>query len=1465
MEQKMTVQEFWKSSGLGDLSLVHNESFLMATLEALEIHEEENQVLLSIAPLRVIPKKDLYLAEQILTKLGGFSKVTIKTRYTPEQFSPAYFPEIVHILRRKNILVNGFFDHAKIEYFDTVVHIHLTHGGYSIFNKNGQCERTITKIIEEEFGIAPVVIFEGVLEVDADSKIVKEQQKHIEAQNEAMQIENRVPPVETPPWEEEPIIAPKKETEKPKARAMSTFSESSDIILGKTISQRPTPIHQIHGEEGEVTVEGDIFHVEKRTTRDEKNNIYAIYITDYTDSTILKVIQKVEKCEALDTLKPGISVRVNGLASYDKYDREINIRPKNLIKMKKKKPVDKAEKKRVELHMHTNMSSMDGINRASDLVRRAYEWGHPAVAITDHGVAQAFPEIMNTVESIRKESPDFKAIYGIEAYFVSDLLNIVSGDFTGGLWDEMIVFDLETTGLSNIEDRITEIGAVRIRGGEVVDEFDIFVNPERPIPAKIIQLTGITDEMVEDAPYEKEALEQFYQYIGNHKALLIAHNGSFDMGFLREAAKRSGLPFEFTLLDTLPLARFLLPEISRHKLNLLAKHLNVGEFNHHRANDDSRVLAKIYHKLAQKMEDEYGVHQIEDINGGLIRGGDGAEAVKKMETYHMILLVKNQVGLKNLYQLISKSHLEYFHKKPRIPRSELDLHREGLIIGSACIGGELGKAVLDKKSFGDLLEIAKYYDYLEIQPKENNRFLVREGKLRDEYALEEMNKTILKIGQKLEKPVVATSDAHFLDERDGIFRKILLAPMYRDVETMPDLHFRSTEEMLEEFSYLGANIAEEVVVKNTQAIADQVEYVRPIPLGTYTPSIKGAEEDLTRITWEKAKSMYGENPPEVVANRLSKELEAIIKHGFAVLYIIAQKLVWKSESDGYLVGSRGSVGSSFVATMAGISEVNPLPPHYVCPKCKKSEFFTDGSVGSGFDLPDKDCPKCHIPYHRDGHDIPFETFLGFNGDKAPDIDLNFSGEYQSRAHKYTEELFGSDHVFKAGTISTVAEKTAFGFVKNYLESRGVVVHKAEEERLKLGCTGIKRTTGQHPGGMVVIPSEYEVCDFTPVQHPADDVNSDIVTTHFDFHSLHDTILKLDNLGHDVPTLYKHLEDMTRIPANDVPMSDEGVMSLFTSTAALEVSAEDIGCKTGTLGLPEMGTPFVRQMLEEAKPTKFSDLLQISGLSHGTDVWLGNAQELIHDGTCTISDVIGTRDSIMTYLIHKGMDSSLAFKIMEITRKGKAMKELTPEMIAEMKAHNVPDWYVESCKKIKYMFPKAHATAYVMSAIRLGWYKINKKLEFYAAILTVRGEDFDAISAAEGKSAVKVKMMEMEAQAERLKRENKKPTAKEVEQYNTLQLISEALCRGVEFLPVDLYKSTAATYQVEDGKIRMPFTALKGLGVAAAQNLEVAKSKGEYLSVQDVVERSGISKTVVEMLTQCGALAGLPQTQQVSFF
>jgi len=1468
--------------------LFDNRALLDSRVQKLSVNEKTDAVDLTLAPGEVVPKKQIYLCEQVMAKALETRKMNVGVVYPGEWLTGEYLDNIVTALRRENILVNGFFEQAKAIYQDGVFTIELAHGGLDIFNENGRCVHRIRQLLLDEFGVQVEVRFEGVLAVEADSEVVKNQRRAARTQANKPALPSSPAaasvPMDTPPWETppppegqdapmevriQPATAAKEKRVKKAVTQLSKWGfvpGSETVVMGKPITQEPTPLSEVTTDFGTLCVWGDIFYIDRRTSRDEKRYIYSIYITDYTGSNILKIIELVEKCDAIEELAPGMTVLALGDASYDKFDRETNIRPKHITVVERKQRQDEAEEKRVELHLHTNMSAMDAISSPKALVNRAYEWGHKAVAITDHGVVQAFPDVMNAVEDIRKRGGDFKAIYGVEAYFVNDMVRVTTGEPSGPIAQDIVVFDLETTGFSPTNDRMTEIGAVRIRNGEIAEEFSTFVNPQKPIPLKVIEITGITDDMVRDAPLERGALENFLAFIEGTQ-LMVAHNADFDMGFLHEAVKRQGIEFDMPYLDTVALSRYMFPDLKNHKLNTVAEHLEVGEFNHHRAHEDARILGLIYLKCAKRLETDYGVKDLSEINGKIASGGGSrAEAIKKLPSYHMVLLVKNRTGLKNLYKLISLSHLEYFYKRPRILRSELEKHREGLLVGSACEAGELYRAIVKRRSYNDLVEIASFYDYLEIQPLGNNAFMLRNGMAASERDLQENNRTVLKLGQRLHKPVVATCDVHFLEPRDGLFRQILMAGQgFSDADIQPPLYLKTTEEMLEEFSYLGEDMAKEVVIYNPNRIVDEVEDVRPIPTGTYTPAIEGSEQDLQDITWRKTREIYGENPPKLVSKRLQKELDAIIEHGFSVLYMIAEKLVAKSEEAGYLVGSRGSVGSSFVATMAGISEVNPLPPHYICPACKHSEFFTDGTVGSGFDLPEKPCPECGVLYNQDGHDIPFETFLGFDGDKAPDIDLNFSGDYQATAHKYTEELFGSDHVFKAGTISTLAEKTAYGFVKNYLESRGMIVHKAEEERLKAGCTGIKRTTGQHPGGMVVIPADYEVYDFTPVQHPADSADSGIVTTHFDFHSLHDTILKLDILGHDVPTLYKHLENVTGIHPNNVPMSDPKVMSLFTSPEALEVTPEDIGCNTGTLALPEMGTSFVRQMLEDAKPKTFSDLLQISGLSHGTDVWLGNAQELIKDGTCDISQVIGTRDSIMVYLIYKGLDSSMAFQIMEMTRKGLFAKFHTPDMIQAMKACDVPDWYIESCKKIKYMFPKAHAAAYVIGAIRLGWYKIYYPLEFYSAVLTVRGEDFDAISAVAGKNAVRLRMVELERKAEELKKANKKLTAKENEQYNTLQIVQEALARGVKFLPVDLYRSTANRYCIEDGKIRLPFNALKGLGGAAAQNMERAKDGGDYMSVEDLVIRAGISKTVVETLEAAGSLEGLPKTQQMSFF
>ncbi len=1429
-----------------------------APVENIALSENKEKMTVSLAPAILLDRGALSAVQRQLRIACLLEDFSITCHYTPEQLTGECLGNLTGELMASGVPINGFFVGASALYDrqQQVFSIALCNGGGE-FLREQQIGERIANLLYRDFGLRPEVVFTGEV-----GKVASPLEEDCGPKRLAP------PPAGgTPPWESSSkSSAPRRAREGGEKAARRSYKGEFDpklpfvpgtvqVVMGKEIRTSPVEIVGVSAETGKTVLWGDIFDIASREIRDGTKSILTISITDYTSSIDLKLfVEKEKKTALLEELKPGVTILAQGEVAYNKFDRDITMSPVAISTVQRKTVTDEEPEKRVELHCHTTMSAMDGMTPAAELVKRAAAWGHKAIAITDHGVVQAFPEAMAAAEKIRKNNPDFKVIYGVEGYFVDDMIPAVEGPCEEPIDGEYIVFDLETTGLSSANDRITEIGAVRVKGGEVLERFDTFVNPQTRIPPEIVRLTGITDEMVQDAPLEGEALEQFFAFCGDCR-ILVAHNASFDMGFLRSAMHRLGMERPLTSIDTLIMARALYPELKKHKLNLLAEHLGVEQKNHHRADDDALVLGGIFLRMLEKLQAEKGTKTVWEINTSLSTEGN-----VKSRPYHIILLVKNDTGLKNLYRLVSYAHLDHFFQKPRVPKSKLEKYREGLIIGSACEAGQLFRAIVEGKSWRELCAIAEFYDFLEVQPLGNNEFMIREGIAKSQEDLENFNRTVLKLGERLHKPVVATGDVHFMEQKDARFREILMAGQgFKDAEMQAPLYLRTTREMLEEFRYLDEETARKIVIENPGRIADMVDYIHPIPNGTFTPTIPGAEEDLIRITHERAYSIYGNPLPEIVEKRLDRELSSITKHGFSVLYMIAQKLVQRSVECGYSVGSRGSVGSSFVAIMAGISEVNPLPPHYVCPQCKHSEFITDGSVGSGFDLPAKNCPDCGALMKQDGHEIPFETFLGFDGDKAPDIDLNFSGEYQSRSHTFTEELFGKDHVFKAGTISTVAEKTAFGYVKHYLEDKGLVVTAAEEKRLVKGCTGVKRTTGQHPGGMVVVPSHHEVYDFCPVQHPADKKEGDIITTHFDFHSLHDTILKLDELGHDAPTLFKYLEDYTGVKIDDIPMSDPKVYSLFTSSQELGIDLTDIRCETGTLALPEMGTNFVRGMLMDARPQNFSDLLQISGLSHGTDVWLGNAKDLIAAGTCTISNVIGTRDSIMTTLyIRYKMEPKLAFKIMEITRKGKAPALLTEEMKQDMREHGVPEWYIDSCLKIKYMFPKAHAAAYVISAIRLGWYKVYWPKEFYAVIFTIRGEDFDALAAMKGQGFVKTRIDALAAKGT-------ERTAKEDSQLEMYQIVYEMLGRGIQLLPVDLYHSHATMYLIEEGKIRLPFTSLKGLGVAAAQGLAEAGKEGPYLSVDEISTRSGATKAVIETLREAGSLEGLQEHSQMSLF
>ena len=1239
-------------------------------------------------------------------------------------------------------------------------------------------------------------------------------------------------------------------------------SMNPDVIYGRDFEEESMEIEKIDGPIGEVVIRGKILSVDTREIRNEKT-IIIFSVTDFTDTIVLKIFAGNDDVpELLKEISGGKFVRVKGIATIDKFDSELTIG--SIVGIKKCADfttvrMDTSVEKRIELHCHTKMSDMDGVSDVKDIVKRAMKWGHKAIAITDHGDVQAFPDANHTVPS----DSDFKVIYGVEAYLVDDLKGMVTDSQNQDLDADYVVFDLETTGFSPETNRIIEIGAVKVQNGKIVDKFSTFVNPQVPIPFRIEQLTSINDSMVIDAPVIADILPEFMKFCEG--CVMVAHNADFDMSFIKKNCQRLDIPCKPTIVDTVALARVLLPNLNRFKLDTVAKALGVSLENHHRAVDDAGCTAEIFVKFIEMLR-ERGMSTLDEVNA---MGTSSVQNVQKMPTYHAIILATCDQGRTNLYKLISLAHIKYYHRRPRIPKSEFIRYRDGLLIGSACEAGELYRAILNGRPEEEISRLVNFYDYLEIQPLGNNAFLVRDedSPVASNDDLIEINKKIVRLGEQFHKPVVATCDVHFLDPEDEIYRRIIMAGQgFKDADEQAPLFLRTTEEMLKEFAYLGSEKAEEVVITNTNRIADMCEKISPVRPDKCPPVIENSDQMLRDICYNKAHKMYGDPLPEIVQERLDRELNSIISNGYAVMYIIAQKLVWKSNEDGYLVGSRGSVGSSFVATMSGITEVNPLHAHYLCKHCQYSDFDSDlvksFSGRSGCDMPDKLCPRCGKPLSKEGFDIPFETFLGFKGNKEPDIDLNFSGEYQSKAHKYTEVIFGEGQTFKAGTIGTLADKTAFGYVKNYYEERGVHKRNCEIDRIVLGCVGVRRTTGQHPGGIVVLPMGEQIYTFTPVQHPANDMTVDITTTHFDYHSIDHNLLKLDILGHDDPTMIRMLQDLTGVDPTQIPLDDKAVMSLFQDTSALGITPDDlVNCQLGALGIPEFGTDFAMGMLIDTQPKEFSDLVRIAGLSHGTDVWLGNAQTLIQEKKATISTAICTRDDIMIYLIGMGLDSEESFKIMENVRKGIVAKgkcDKWPEWKQDMIDHNVPDWYIWSCEKIKYMFPKAHAAAYVMMAWRIAYCKVFYPLAYYAAYFSIRATAFSYELMCQGKEKLEGYMHEYEKRKDELSK-------KEQDTYKDMRLVQEMYARGFEFLPLDIYKSEPHHFQIVDGKLLPALNTIDGLGDNAAVAIAEAAKDGIFLSKDDFRERTKVSKTTIELMSDLGLFGDMPESNQLSLF
>ena len=1485
------------------LQLNHEMKGLLSEATVTKVASNRNRDFIRVYfdNTRLIPKRDIWrLEEDMRQQLFPNQKMQIKlmehyrlsSQYTAKTLLDTYKESMLCEIKEYSLLLYNIFRKAEIRFEEDMQMTLILEDTLIARESQDELIEVLDKIIRERCGIQTKFDIQFVEKKESHYKQNTDHQIDLEVESIVRRTAAAKSEHEQEHAEDEMLGAVAKENEADTSKAQSPKEQSAkvaktkstadvgsrqngkkggvkkreyglkrsdnpDVFYGRDFDEEAVTIDTIQGEVGEVVIRGQIIDTDMRELRNGEKTIVKIVITDFTDTIAAKIFVKNEqRDELMEHLKKGNFIKIKGVTTMDKFDHEIGL---SFLAGMKKIPdfttprLDNSMEKRVELHCHTKMSDMDGVSDVKDIIKRAKSWGHKAIAITDHGAVQAFTDAYHSVSP----EDDFKVIYGVEAYLVDDLKEIITNSKNQSLDDSYVVFDLETTGFSPNTCKIIEIGAVKVENGTITERFSEFVNPQVPIPFKIEELTGIRDDMVMGAETIEEILPRFMEFCEG--CVMIAHNAEFDMSFIRKNCMDLDIPCDHTVGDTVAMARILLPALHRFKLDTVAKALKISLENHHRAVDDAECTAHIFVKFIEMLKERH-IETLNDLNS---LGATSVDTVKKLPTHHAIILAQNEVGRINLYRLVSESHLTYYAKRPRIPKSLYLKYKEGLCIGSACEAGELYQAILNGRPQEEIARLVNFYDYLEIQPLGNNMFMLESDKAPVETIeeLQEINRKICRLGEEFHKPVVATCDVHFLDPQDEVYRRIIMAGKgFKDSDDQAPLYLRTTEEMLAEFEYLGSEKAREVVITNPNKIAAMCERIEPVRPDKCPPVIENSDQMLRDICYNKAHEMYGEELPPIVQERLERELNSIISNGYAVMYIIAQKLVWKSNEDGYLVGSRGSVGSSFAATMSGITEVNPLRPHYYCKKCHYSDFDSKEVLAyagrSGCDMPDKNCPVCGEPLTKDGFDIPFETFLGFKGNKEPDIDLNFSGDYQGKAHRYTEVIFGEGQTFRAGTIGTLADKTAFGYAKNYYEERGIAKRNCEIDRIVQGCVGIRRTTGQHPGGIIVLPVGEEIYSFTPVQHPANDMETDIITTHFDYHSIDHNLLKLDILGHDDPTMIRMLEDLTGIDAQQIPLDEPTVMSLFLNTSALGVEPEDLGgCPLGSLGIPEFGTDFVIQMLIDTKPQSFSDLIRISGLSHGTDVWLGNAQTLIEEGKATISTAICTRDDIMIYLIGMGLESELSFTIMESVRKGKGLKD---EWIEEMKAHDVPDWYIWSCQKIKYMFPKAHAAAYVMMAWRIAYCKVYYPLAYYAAFFSIRATAFNYELMCQGKEKLNYFIKDYEKRKDTL-------TKKEQDTVKDMRIVQEMYARGFTFLPLDVYTAKARYFQIIDGKLMPALNTIEGLGDKAAEAIEDAAKQGAFLSKDDFRQRTKVSKTVIDLMSDLGLLEGLPETNQLSLF